>query len=125
MNAFIHKNTRKSGTSYSVRLVETDSTGKKKESWLNNPDTGKPFVTKKEAEAFRPYGIAIHPTAYTSDAQIGPGTVIMAGVIIQPGCRIGKHVILNTGCQLDHDCVIEDFAHIAPGAVLCGNVHVG
>jgi len=53
VNAHIHKNTRKSGTSYSVRLVETDSTGKKKESWLNNPDTGKPFATKKLAEAFR------------------------------------------------------------------------
>ena len=53
MNAYVFKNTRKSGTSYSVRLVETDSTGKKKESWLNSPDTGKPFATKKEAEAFR------------------------------------------------------------------------
>ena len=53
MNAHIHKNTRKSGTSYSVRLVETDSTGNKKETWFNNPETGKPFATKKLAEAFR------------------------------------------------------------------------
>jgi integrase len=53
MNAYVYKNVRKSGVSYSVRLVETDSTGKKKESWINNPDTNKPFDTKKEAEAFK------------------------------------------------------------------------
>ena len=44
---------------------------------------------------------------------------------MQPGCRIGKHVILNTACSIDHDCVIDDYAHIAPGAHLCGNVRVG
>lgn len=61
----------------------------------------------------------------SKDAIIGSGTVIMAGVIVQPGCRIGEHVILNTGCTVDHDCVIGDFAHIAPGAHLCGHVEIG
>jgi acetyltransferase EpsM len=35
------------------------------------------------------------------------------------------HAILNTGSSVDHDCVIEDFAHVAPNAVICGGVHVG
>ncbi|HPN57619.1 MAG TPA: DapH/DapD/GlmU-related protein, partial [Chitinophagaceae bacterium] len=26
---------------------------------------------------------------------------------------------------IDHECIIGDFTHIAPGAVLCGNVKVG
>lgn len=56
---------------------------------------------------------------------VGEGTIIMAGAIVQPGARIGKHVILNTGCTVDHDCVIGDYAHIAPGAHLCGGVTVG
>jgi acetyltransferase EpsM len=34
-------------------------------------------------------------------------------------------VILNTSCSVDHDCVVEDFAHLAPGVRLAGNVHVG
>ena len=83
---------------------------------------------KHEAEA-RPnvrFAILKHRLSYSELArEIGEGTVIMAGVIIQPGVRIGKHVILNTGCTIDHDCVIEDYAHIAPGAHLCGNVRVG
>lgn len=53
MNAYVYKRIRKSGISYTVRLVETDPAGKKKESWLNNPDTGKPFATKKDAETFK------------------------------------------------------------------------
>ena len=91
---------------------------------------------KKEADALYEGGFAIgispvfailrHPSAIiASDVQIGEGTVIMAGVIIQPSCKIGKHVILNTSCTVDHDCIIEDFAHIAPGVHLCGGVHVG
>jgi sugar O-acyltransferase (sialic acid O-acetyltransferase NeuD family) len=57
--------------------------------------------------------------------RVGEGSVVMAGVIIQAGAKIGKHCILNTGCSIDHDCVVGDFVHIAPNAVLCGNVAVG
>jgi len=72
-----------------------------------------------------PWEIIIHPTALAYDYEIGEGTVVMAGAIIQPGVLIGKHCIINTGATIDHDCVLEDFVHIAPGAHLCGNVHVG
>ena len=33
--------------------------------------------------------------------------------------------IINTKASIDHDCIIEDFVHISPGAILCGNVQVG
>ena len=83
---------------------------------------------KKEVENLRDceFAILVHPSAIIApDVQIGEGTVIMAGVIIQPSCRIGKHVILNTGSTCDHDTIIEDFVHIAPGVHLCGGVTVG
>jgi acetyltransferase EpsM len=38
---------------------------------------------------------------------------------------IGKNVILNTGCIIEHECILEDAVHIAPGAVLAGAVCVG
>ncbi len=53
------------------------------------------------------------------------GVMICAGVIINPLSKIGKGVICNTGSIIEHDCVVENFAHIAPGAVLCGNVSIG
>ena len=68
----------------------------------------------------------IHQTATVArDVEIGPGTVIMAGGIIQPGSRIGSLVVINTAATVDHDCVVEDGAHLAPGVHLGGNVHVG
>ncbi len=69
---------------------------------------------------------AIHPSAQIGrDVVIGPGTVIMANAVVNPGARIGAHVIINTAATVDHDCVVEDFAHIAPGAHLAGTVSVG
>ena len=49
----------------------------------------------------------------------------MAGVIIQPGVKIGRHCIVNTGSCIDHDCIIDDFAHIAPKCGLAGGVSIG
>ncbi len=68
----------------------------------------------------------IHPSAVVSlSAQIGEGTVVMAGAIIQANAKVGKHVIVNTGASIDHGCIIGDFAHIGPGVHLCGDVEVG
>ena len=72
------------------------------------------------------YTYLVHPTAsVASSALIGMGTVIMAGAVVQARAVIGAHCILNTGCGVDHDSVLEDFVHIAPGANLCGSVRVG
>ena len=48
----------------------------------------------------------------------------MAGAIIQPNCHIKANSIINTRTSIDHDCVIGENVHIAPGAILCGNVSV-
>lgn len=59
-----------------------------------------------------------------SSVEIGEGSVIFAGAIVQPDTYIGSHVIINTGARIDHDCKIEDFVHIAPGCNLAGRVYV-
>lgn len=53
------------------------------------------------------------------------GIMVCAGVCINPLSKIGEAVICNTGCIIEHECIIEPFSHIGPGAVLCGNVKVG
>lgn len=68
----------------------------------------------------------IHPIAILADdVQVGHGTVIAAGVIVNPSSIIGKGVILNTACTVDHDNQIADFVHISPGTHLAGTVSVG
>lgn len=69
---------------------------------------------------------AIHPSAVlASSIQLGNGIMIAAGVVINPLAGIGKGVICNTSSSIDHECMVGDFSHIAPGAILCGNVTVG
>lgn len=68
----------------------------------------------------------IHPSACVSRyAEIGRGTVVMPGVVVNAGSFIESGVILNTGCSIDHDCLIRTSAHISPGARLAGGVEVG
>ena len=70
--------------------------------------------------------VLIHPSAIVaSDAVIGEGSVVMAGAVINPGVIIGKGCIVNTSSSIDHDCIIEDYVHVAVGAHLCGTVHIG
>lgn len=68
----------------------------------------------------------IHPSAIIgTDVEIGIGTVLMAGVVINSSTRIGKGCIINTSASLDHDNNIEDYVHISPGVRIAGTVRVG
>lgn len=69
---------------------------------------------------------AIHPSAQIAkDITIGDGTVIMAGVTINPCSSIGRFCILNTNSSLDHDSVMDDFSSLAPHATTGGNCKIG
>jgi sugar O-acyltransferase (sialic acid O-acetyltransferase NeuD family) len=69
---------------------------------------------------------AVHPHSFVhASATIGPGSVVLAGAVVQPEARIGAHAIINTGATVDHDCTVGDYAHLAPGVHLCGEVEVG
>lgn len=68
----------------------------------------------------------IHPSAVIgTDVEIGIGSVVMAGVVINSSTRISKGCIINTSSSLDHDNVIEDYVHISPGINMAGTVKVG
>ncbi len=69
---------------------------------------------------------AIHPQAVVAkDVIIGAGSVVMAGAIVNPGTVLGANVIVNTAASVDHECRIEDGAHLCPGVRLGGCVNVG
>lgn len=77
-----------------------------------------------EADAQIP--VLVHPSAVVApDVKIGVGTVVMAGAVINSGSCIGNGAIINTCASVDHENVIDDFAHISVGAHLAGNVSVG
>jgi sugar O-acyltransferase (sialic acid O-acetyltransferase NeuD family) len=69
---------------------------------------------------------AIHPSAViSSSVKMGDGIMIAANATLNPLVQLGRGVICNTSVSIDHECIIGDFCHIAPGVVLCGSVKVG
>jgi sugar O-acyltransferase (sialic acid O-acetyltransferase NeuD family) len=70
---------------------------------------------------------AIHPSAVVdASANIATeGVMIAANATINPLASIATGAICNTACIIEHECVVGEFAHIGPGAVLCGNVKIG
>ena len=70
--------------------------------------------------------VLIHPSAYVSPtAKLGAGTVVLIGAVIGAHAIAGELCIINTRSSVDHECILGDFVHIAPGVTLAGSVHVG
>ena len=68
----------------------------------------------------------IHPNAVlANDVKIGVGTVVVAGVVINPNVEVGRGCIINTHSSIDHDCRVGNYVHIAVDAHLCGTVSIG
>lgn len=57
--------------------------------------------------------------------ELGEGTMVGKGAIVNANASVGKICIINTGAIVEHDCIVEDFSHISVGSVLCGGVRVG
>lgn len=70
---------------------------------------------------------AIHPSS-TIDHTVqiaSHGVMVAANATINAFAQVGTGAICNTYSIIEHECNIGDFAHVGPGAVLCGNVAVG
>jgi sugar O-acyltransferase (sialic acid O-acetyltransferase NeuD family) len=69
---------------------------------------------------------AIHPSACVSKtARLGAGIVITAGAVVGTDTTLADCVIVNTSAVVDHECVIEQAAHVCPAAAIAGRVHIG
>jgi len=69
---------------------------------------------------------AVHPSSILGRGVIiGKGTVVMAGTVVNSDTSIGVNAIINTKASIDHDCVLGEGVHMAPGSTLCGEVKIG
>lgn len=67
-----------------------------------------------------------HPSVIVGEnVEIGPGSVVTAGAVINPGSHLGRHCIVNTSAVVDHDCRLGDGSSLGPGALLGGWVTLG
>jgi sugar O-acyltransferase (sialic acid O-acetyltransferase NeuD family) len=67
-----------------------------------------------------------HPLAcISSSSTLGAGSQVLAFALVAAGTVVGDACIINHKASVDHECVLEEGVHVAPGATLCGCVHVG
>ncbi|QKO22989.1 acetyltransferase [Rhodoferax sp. BAB1] len=70
--------------------------------------------------------VLVSPHAYVSrHAQIGEGSIIMHGAVVNANARIGCNCIINTRAVVEHDVLVGDHCHVSTGAILNGEVSVG
>jgi UDP-perosamine 4-acetyltransferase len=68
----------------------------------------------------------VHPAAFVApSAVVSPGAVVMARAVLGTQARAERLTILNTGAIADHDVVLGEASHVAPGAVLAGHASLG
>jgi sugar O-acyltransferase (sialic acid O-acetyltransferase NeuD family) len=91
---------------------------------------GDNLIRRKVAESLHsilpPPLNVIHPSAILAESIIlFQGIMLGASAVVNPAVELNNGVICNTGSIIEHGCKIGQYAHIAPGAVLCGDVEVG
>ena len=70
--------------------------------------------------------VVMDPTAVVSEsAVLAPGIFVGRKAVINAQASIGECAIINTAAIIEHDCVLGEFVHVAPGVCLAGNVEVG
>lgn len=87
---------------------------------------GSPAVRRTVAERLDAAGLVPatleHPTATRGfDVEIGPGSVLCAGVRLTTHIRIGRHVHLNLNTTVGHDTTIGDYVSANPLASISGD----
>jgi len=73
----------------------------------------------------RPMTVLHAAAACSRWAEVGEGSVILPGAVVNARASLGVNVIVNSGAVVEHDCRIGDHAHIATGARLAASVRVG
>lgn len=92
---------------------------------IGNPTVRERIQNKLEVQG-KNLALLIHPSAILGiGVTIGKGSILMAGVVVNPCAEIGKGCILNTAASVDHDCKVGDYVHVSVGAHIAGTVTIG
>lgn len=93
---------------------------------IGSPRGRRMMVERVAEHGPREFATLVHPSiALPRTAAFGVGCLFYPGAVVDVDVVIGAHVILNVNCAVCHDDRLADFATLAPGVSLGGNVHLG
>ena len=92
---------------------------------MGDTSTRKKLYHKLKEIGFNIPNIIDKSSTFSNFASLGEGNFIGKNAVINAGVTIGKCAIVNSSATIEHQCNVNDFAHIAPGRILCGNVVIG
>ncbi|MFD4327810.1 acetyltransferase [Nocardioides sp. NPDC058538] len=95
--------------------------------------TGSGRVRRMLVERLLDYGVTpdrfatiIHPDAsVAAGCEVGPGSILLAGVRLTSQVSVGRHVVVMPNAVFTHDDIVADFATVCAGVALGGGVVVG
>jgi sugar O-acyltransferase (sialic acid O-acetyltransferase NeuD family) len=92
---------------------------------LGNPAARAEVAVRLEAEVGARFATLLHPAVWLGETvSVGAGSMLFGFSSVTADVAIGQHVLINPACSIAHDCVLEDFATLAPAVALAGGVHV-
>lgn len=101
-----------------VRFVATVASSR-------DPDRRRRLVARLGLPEQR-WACVVHPSAHLAESTtVGPGSVVLAGVVATADVTVGPHVVIMPNCVLTHDDVLGAGCTLASGVMLSGGVEVG
>lgn len=92
---------------------------------LVTPGHRKTVESETRSLGFNHYASLIDPTAIiASSTEYKEGFLVNAGTVVAAKCKIGRFVLINRSVSIGHHAIIEDYAGLGPGVLLCGNCRI-
>lgn len=93
---------------------------------VGSPLAKRSILAQLSAIGRREFPSLVHPRAWLGfNVNVGPGSILCAGVMATTDIQLGAHVVVNLGVTLGHDARVGDLVTLAPSVNVSGCVHIG